>query len=341
MASFALFSSLPTEVRLKIWLETIPDDEEEVCLCWPGDVPAQMIEDDPFSELPVLPLTVDTGFPVAMHVCRESRALIQDPRLSGVRFRSSYLARCMTPFRRFKPDIDILYLSHDSIYHLMLFTDPDDTKLGRIELGSAARHYYDEFMGTLRATKRLAITIGLISSHSHYIYTLFWEHVHTPERLTMVIAGTTPYIGKCKDPPTGFVPPGRRCRLVAVPDAARDGLVVQVPDYGVPRSISLDAAVLCIRENLDYWCNETPDERAMLDRLVINTQTFVEYQKDGTWQEVCMQRMYTPSRHPGSREYVPLNRRPNPELVRVHDADDEFDPPTFEQRAVFERQWFS
>ena len=232
MASFALFSSLPTEVRLKIWLETISDDEEEVCLCWPGDVPAHVVEDEPLGELPVLPLTVDTGFPVAMHVCRESRALIRDSRLSGVRFRSSYLARCLTPFRRFNPDIDILYLSHDSIYHLMLFTDPDDTKLGRTELGSAARHYYDEFMGTLRATKRLAINIGLIGGHCHYIHNLFWEHVQTPESLSMVIAGSKPYTGKCKDPPTGFVPPGRRCRLVDVPDAARDGLVVQVPDYG-------------------------------------------------------------------------------------------------------------
>ena len=99
--------------------------------------------------------------------------------------------------------------------------------------------------------------------------------------------------------------------------------------------MSLDEAVLCMRENLDYWCDDMPGERAMFDRLVINTQTFVEYQKDGTWQEVCMQRMYAPSRHPASREYVPLNRRPNPELVRVHDADDEFGPP------IFERRWFS
>lgn len=64
---------------------------------------------------------------------------------------------------------------------------------------------------------------------------------------------------------------------------------------------------------------------------MINTQTFVEYQKDGTWKEVCTQRMYVPSAHPGSREYVPLNRRPNPELVRVHDADAEFEPAVFER----------
>ncbi|KAK3175691.1 hypothetical protein K4F52_010046 [Lecanicillium sp. MT-2017a] len=332
MASFSLFSSLPAEIRLKIWLATIPDDQEEVCLCWPGDAPGQVVEDDPLSELPVLPLTVDTGFPAAMHVCRESRALIQDSRLSGVWFRASYLARCMAPFRRFNPDLDELYLSHDSIHHLDLFSAPPDTKLVRTEPGSAARRCYDEFMGTLCATKRLAVNIALVLSpeRSHYVQTFFWEHALAPERLTVVIAGTTPCAGTGKYPPSGFVPPGRRCRLTAVTDAAGDAIVVGDSADGWPPTMSLEAAVLLVRESLEYWSGETPGEGALLDRVVINTKTFVEYQKDGTWQEVCMQRTYDPPLHPGSREYVPLNRRPNPELVRVHDADYEFEPAMFE-----------
>lgn len=330
MASFSLFSSLPTEIRLKIWLATIPDDEEEVCLCWPGDVPNQRAEDDPLSELPVLPLTVDTGFPVAMHVCREPRALIQDSRLSGVRFRASYLARCMTPFRRFNPDIDVMFLSHDSIYHLLLLTDPHETKLGMTEPGSTTRRCYDAFMGTLGATKRLAVNFGLVEGHSSYIFTLFREHVKTPESLTVVVAGTTPYAGPDKDPPMGFVPPARRCRLVEVPDEALGGILVPVSVAGRVSTKSLNLAVLDVRENLAHWSYDTDVECAMLDRLVINTKIFVEYQKDGTWQEVCMQRTYDPPLHPGSREYVPLNRRPNPELVRVHDADYEFEPAMFE-----------
>ncbi|KAJ3474030.1 hypothetical protein NLG97_g10024 [Lecanicillium saksenae] len=115
MAAFALFSQLPTEIRFKIWLEAIPDDEPEVCLTWPGDLPAHVVEEDPLSELPVLLLTVDMGFPAIMHVCRESRALTQDSILSGLRFRPSRLARCLTPFRCFNPDLDFLPRAHEAL----------------------------------------------------------------------------------------------------------------------------------------------------------------------------------------------------------------------------------
>ncbi len=332
MAAFTLFPSLPTELRRSIWLEAVPDDEEEVCLPWPGDVPAHVVEDDPLSELPVLPLTVDTAFPVTMHVCRESRALTQDSRLSSVRFRASRLARCMTPFRRFRPDKDVLYLSHDSVYHLLLFTSPDSTKLAQTEPGSAARRCYDDLMRTLRATRRLAVNVALMSSHHDHIHEFLWEHVEaSPERLAMVIPGTAPYAGPCKDP-LGFVPPGKRCRLVAVPDAAHESVVVRaVDEHREPRAVSLGEAMRAARKELRDWCGGVPSYEATLDRLVVSAQVFVEYQKDGTWQEVCMQRMYEPHAHPGSREYVPLNRRPNPELVRVYDADFEFRPAAFER----------
>lgn len=78
------FSDLPVEIRLTIWLLIIPDDEEEVCLLWPGHSPGSVgWGQPPLAYLPVLPLTVDTGFPLAMHICRESRAVALDPRAAA------------------------------------------------------------------------------------------------------------------------------------------------------------------------------------------------------------------------------------------------------------------
>ncbi len=89
---FTRFKRLPAELRAYIWRLSLPEDESEVCVIW--------------WEGGGLPLLVDTGFPVAMHVCFESRAIAQ---ASGIQFRDSAVAGCLVPYRPFDTALDILY----------------------------------------------------------------------------------------------------------------------------------------------------------------------------------------------------------------------------------------
>ena len=117
------FSDPPFDIRLLIWLFIIAENEEEVCLCWPGDAPEYPGE-QPLEHPPVLPLTVDTACPLGMHICRESRVVALNPSMGGVRLRASHVARCMTPFRCFRPELDVLYLDQESVFHLELLRAP-------------------------------------------------------------------------------------------------------------------------------------------------------------------------------------------------------------------------
>lgn len=115
---------LPYELRIMVWNLTMPEDVAEVCILsprhWHRD--GRPVEDA------CLRLVVDTGFPVAMHVCRESRALAmrqtQFRENGGMPLSGSGggqgggdggggdRAPLMTPFRPFRPDLDILYMHH-------------------------------------------------------------------------------------------------------------------------------------------------------------------------------------------------------------------------------------
>jgi hypothetical protein len=61
------FNTLPTELQCAILDFALPDLESEVCIIWGPENTAQDCK-------PVLPLLVDTAFPVVMHVCRAWRA---------------------------------------------------------------------------------------------------------------------------------------------------------------------------------------------------------------------------------------------------------------------------
>ncbi|KAI1872386.1 uncharacterized protein JN550_004105 [Neoarthrinium moseri] len=85
---------LPCELRAMIWNRVEQEDIQEVCILLADHDQRRVLA----------PLTVDTAFPVLMHVCRESRASAA----ARTRFRFSPAARIRTPFRRFRPELDIL-----------------------------------------------------------------------------------------------------------------------------------------------------------------------------------------------------------------------------------------
>ncbi|KAF3019697.1 hypothetical protein E8E14_006943 [Neopestalotiopsis sp. 37M] len=122
------FMQLPCELRAMIWDEAMPEDIPEVCILPPEEDQnednanlGQMdddSEDDDDDETCLddeSSLTVDTAFSVLMHICHESRThALQRTRL---RFSSSPAASdgscgggIATPFRRFRPELDVLFV---------------------------------------------------------------------------------------------------------------------------------------------------------------------------------------------------------------------------------------
>ena len=321
------FSDLPVEIRLTIWLLIIPDDEEEVCLIWPGHSRGSVGEGQPpLAYLPVLPLTVDTCFPLAMHICRESRTVALDPKAGGVRLRASHVARCMAPFRCFRPEFDVLYLDQESIFHLDLLSEQ-----GRSHLplagppGTPARLCFEVFMDILRRTRRFTVPVARALDDGFLFLVSDYMRYHSkapaPASLCIVLPYTTPYLwrGNDNEGPGLFVPPA------AFQD---DALVVVAQGGGLCRVMTARQAVTDVyglvakeREETEPW-----EELGMLDGLELQVRVFVEHQGDGTWREACRDRMYKGGYHSSSRVDVPLSRRPNPELVRVHDTVAVFRP---------------
>lgn len=237
------FSDLPAEIRLLIWSLIIPNVKEEVCLLWPGHSPGRVGEgESPFVQLPVLPLTVDTGFPLAMHICRESRAVALDPKVGGVRLRASHVARCMTPFRCFRPELDVLYLDQESIFHLHLLYDPVHSHMPPEGPSVMPKgRCFEVFGDLLRRTRRFAVPVAFALDDGYlgivYRHLRYQSKALAPASLYIVLPYTTPYVwrGKDTDGPGMFVPPGRRCRLATVQPAALEDDAVMVVEPSYPR----------------------------------------------------------------------------------------------------------
>lgn len=97
-------TNIPLEIKLQIWKYALPDHVPEVCILWPLMLMWEEEERGPW-----LPLLVDTAFPVLMHVCREMRHFVLSQE-SQVDFRESSSAGCAVPYRRYRPELDTLYL---------------------------------------------------------------------------------------------------------------------------------------------------------------------------------------------------------------------------------------
>lgn len=105
------FSSLPERAKTLIYKLALPEDEPEVCIVWPLVIEAE-------HRGPTLPLVVDVAFPALMHVSREARRFVLSEAASGVRFRESALAGVRVPFRRFRPELDTLYVGQSNFQWL-------------------------------------------------------------------------------------------------------------------------------------------------------------------------------------------------------------------------------
>ncbi|KAM3457622.1 hypothetical protein MY3296_001054 [Beauveria thailandica] len=336
MGGFTIFPHLPTEIRLRIWLFSV-GDEAEICLPWPNNVPSSFhAYTNPLYTLPCQPLTVDVAFPVAMHVCREGRRVVQDSRRSGVFFRQSQAAGCPTPFRHFQPELDILYLGNHGIFFMDMFVWPEcsvfDSSTRPYDEGQQSE--FRKFLGTLLLTRRFAVDAASIPRNCRMIkdfFTRVWSCTDPPR---------PPSFGLCYVVPTTknltemehdkvhatFVPPGRRCRLASIRKSDWGGVLVPTHNMRTNPPQTLEKLVTQTVQEIKtvegFWgmgAGGKVDGPEIVDIIDLTAGTFLEYQRDGTWTEACASRMYSTD-----KTYIPeplLAERPDPEVQRVHDAD--------------------
>ncbi|KAI1341860.1 hypothetical protein F5Y15DRAFT_413782 [Xylariaceae sp. FL0016] len=110
---FPKLNALPPELRHMIWTLALPSDTSEILVLQvhkhrrttsetSGSSGDDILAEPPEPSHPL----AHTGYPVHMHVCRESRLLAQ----SQTQLEYSPVARCKVPVRRFRPELDVLYI---------------------------------------------------------------------------------------------------------------------------------------------------------------------------------------------------------------------------------------
>ncbi|ODA80987.1 hypothetical protein RJ55_03947 [Drechmeria coniospora] len=323
---FVRFRSLPTEIREVIWLLSLPADEPEVCLMWPVNLFER--EEGPASMRPSRPFIVDTAFPAMMHVCHESRVLAQDSKRSRVRFRWSIAAACPVPFRHYRPDLDTMYFGAENLHPILRSSDLDDQ---------------------LSDVKSVAFDIHECLRHEIHVIDFIRQEFGSLQTLSFVLADST---GEKKIDDFGrpecvaFRQPSRWCKLQQIPQEMMDTTRFY-PNFPVRgrNPVSLLDFLHYFRTKLEASALEgrrlasaiqgtdrshvVADEENFLwhgPNLKIQAQTFVEYQKDGSWKEVCGDRQFVASLDTVmSGRYVPMAKRLNPERCRVNDLDGDFE----------------
>ncbi|KAI1379593.1 hypothetical protein F4677DRAFT_337507 [Hypoxylon crocopeplum] len=330
--AFTRFSSLPEHVRARIWKFSLPEDTPEVCIPWPlEEDPARFAFGQVLVNPPAVawtkllePLLVDTPFPVAMHVSRESRHTAK----CNTRFRYSLVAGCPVPFRAFRPDFDILYINI-----CRPITDDDDSvypKWGRYPKG----------------TRHIALDLHSMRSgkHLHHLTSL------AIETISCVLTDTDAPI---MDVAHRFRPPTRRCRLreFDVSDYSQDiwvnpTLMWRGGEKGVRRYLdevgrSLNKEyVENVMDKAGNFCNYIPevmkekwDAKKKKIKIEFFAKTFEEY-RGGQWvpnssHAVCFDYQYPitpwangliqrtpPYRVTEAEKLTPLR---DPEKFRVND----------------------
>ncbi|OAQ61399.1 hypothetical protein VFPPC_14563 [Pochonia chlamydosporia 170] len=316
--AFHNFGALPLEIRQSIWLFSLPMPEPEVCLMWPVNLYQRY--EGPESTMPSEPYVVDTAFPVLMHVCRESRAMVQNSTLSGVLFRSSTLAGCAVPFRYFDPELDTMYWGSENIIELarnsMALPDVFAITSLAIEVQWGFRlnlNLIDTLMDTMSDLQTLSLVLPDSTDNNRPRVSLFGHEA--------------------------FKQPSRRCKLRTI-DSQKQPIIhietsgdrIVANDDLVPLPLALQqcrealergaAALLAESAAISGIVREGPDTRRWFNHLRIQAQTFIEYQPDGTWKEICGERRFVDQgRTYMLGPYIPVAERPNPELVRVNDLD--------------------
>ncbi|KAJ3477083.1 hypothetical protein NLG97_g8936 [Lecanicillium saksenae] len=322
-------SSLPKEIREAIWLLSIPEEEPEVCLLWP--VVLHERYEGQRGVQATQPLLVDTAWPVAMHVCSDSRSVMHNQKLSGLLFRDSSSAGCLVPYRAFRPELDTLYWGGESFEAMM--TGP-----GAISRTVAA-------MPVLASIQSLALELRwacnepsvLLSSRPRYFPALRTIAVVLPSSKGSAVV----------DHRMGFRQPARRCKLETISPEVGSEITVRtnvvILELGgdnlevplSPEAIDLVMSGLRITKSdvNKFITHHFLAANGIDTDLVVSAyepdviaQTFVEYQTDGSWKEVCSQRTFLEfGEMVRSGPYVPYDLRPDPTQVRVNDIDGTFD----------------
>ena len=324
--------NLPLELRQEIWRFSLPTDDDdipEVCIAWPlyagGARKIEPEENFFLGGLPTRPFIVDVGFPVAMHVCRESRAFVTS-KLSGVRFRESPAAECMVPFRHFRPELDIMYFSFWNGGQIIDQGGP-----------RVSGHWWADLRHLALDANR-AHAVSLPEFILHYLPKLETLSVVLPDS-----SNNNTVLVQSK-------PPTRRCRLRPIPRDTAQNMTLVMNYWGQKQPRSLSDLTNEIHRVLDeegkrhfdwvqgfkplklpYSGGFNPTTGSF-ENIHVSVLTFVEYHGTGKWVEVCSDRKYRdkwqdmdffsqseiaedPSR------YIPIANRRNPEEYRVNDDD--------------------
>ncbi|CEJ92269.1 hypothetical protein VHEMI07930 [[Torrubiella] hemipterigena] len=338
---FILFSRLPLELRQRIWLLAVGEDQQAVCPIWPLNLVYDGTRRFETAEtLPLLPLTVDTSYPTVMHVCQESRATIQNLAQNSVRFRKSEAAGCDTPFRLYDPDMDILYIGTCAMRLLDLIPFESKIPAQRILEEPQEQPFFD----LLVASKHLAFETFDFFEYSWYLWRWMWEYslpspsealnlglpLPPPSKTLHLVVPSSNFVAENTD--QRFKQPGRRCRLKPLSTAALDQVIIHssTSDYGEYELRSMREALKDIRPRLFSASDELDGQWKWAQQIPVRADTFEEY-RNGTWDEVCRDRVYEVGYARALADYasappVPLRDRPDPVLTRPHDVDTGFEP---------------
>ncbi|CEJ89735.1 hypothetical protein VHEMI05560 [[Torrubiella] hemipterigena] len=176
--------------------------------------------------------------------------------------------------------------------------------LAYYELGQDNRYIFtsDEraTIALLQQSKHLALPIrtGLCEFNGHATYGYLQGFAKQAKTLALVVASTTH-----REAADGifetqllFKQPSRRCRLRQLPpgtwgEIVLDSAWTDVEDVCSRGPVTLDPIMTATRthnrQNLYYL--QHPD----YDNMPISVQTFEERQPDGSWTQICAERLYT------------------------------------------------
>ena len=171
-----------------IWGHSLPEDVPEVCIGWPTYLQGGQKLQEPY--------LVDTAFPVLMHICRETRQFVLSPPTQyshfAPRFRFSKEAGCKVPYRHFRPELDMFYITnwqYDEVLRMYEFNHE-----------------------IMRQSVHLAVEMALWSATSYWFNRFIFKHMPNIKTISVVFPSTDSK--RYNFDLDAFQPPTKRCRLL-------------------------------------------------------------------------------------------------------------------------------
>ncbi|KAK8042482.1 hypothetical protein PG994_012965 [Apiospora phragmitis] len=316
------FNTIPPEIRQAIWKFALPDDEPEVCIMWP-------LRPAGFNKT-VEPLVVDTAFPVLMHVCREARDFALSPH-SGIAFRHSKQAGHKVPYRRFRPEMDALYINRRNFDYTLLAMAYDWSGT-------------DNDAAYWPALRHLAVEYSVFKKAWNWLPEFVFRYSRHVQKVSAVFPSSREAVWSY------FQPPARRCKLRPVDNPDELTAAVDYDAHQEMHSIKwqVDMALVILEEylprkwNAEKQYREVEFHEDLMDRfegtawdkhsekicLEYEIAAFAQFKRseDGheLWEEGCEDRLLS-GKDVGGRKLPLAEQHRNPEEWRVND-DDEYVP---------------